>query len=404
MKRGAGDEPAGQQQQHKKHKHGGRDRGYDRRADYHHRNGRHDQHSHGGRKDSNGPPPQKQRKTQSTSHEEALSKLPPSTSQSAEVPAHIPFRTPTGLPPLPSIKPGPLESAPFKHKSLTGYDRTSSSSDITYERLEFLGDAYIELIASRLIFERYPTLTAGRQSQVRELLVKNETLAEYSRAYGFEDKVEISAKEKMIEEASRKLTGNKGLNKVLGDVFEAYLAAVIQSDVENGFAVAEKWLTALWAPKLLEHVPRDDTSDATSSPTDSSASYNPAAKAELQKRILGPPGAKLDYERYADSVELKGAQLGQNKHFIAVYLTGYGHERKLLGKGEGRNKVEAGNWAAAKAMVEERELVERCEKEMLEGREKRRREKEEREKQAATSTASGEGKVRSGDATNGDGS
>lgn len=32
---------------------------------------------------------------------------------------------------------------------------------------------------------------------------------------------------------------------------QAYVAAVALSDVEEGFAVVEKWLTALWAPKLV---------------------------------------------------------------------------------------------------------------------------------------------------------
>ena len=228
---------------------------------------------------------------------------------------------------------------------------------MTYERLEFLGDAYIELIASRLIFERYGTLLpVGQQSQLRELLVKNETLAEYSRAYGFDTRIEIQTLEKIVEEG--KLKGNKGFNKVLGDVFEAYLAAVILSDVEDGFAIAEKWLTALWAPKLLDAMKNDRYNAPApihSSPTDADPlkTYNPAAKADLQKRILGPPGVKLLYETYKDSIELKGDQIGQNRHFIALYLSGHGYERKLLGKGEGKNKVEAGNWAATEAMYGE---------------------------------------------------
>lgn len=378
MKREAGDEPAGKHHHHKKYKHNdgqyGRDRLDYRRDDRQQSNGRSYQQSLDSNKPSNGPTLQKKH---SVSHQAALDRLPPSTIQSAEVPALIPFNTPHGLPSLPDVKLGPLQTAPFKHKSLAGYDRTSSTGDVTYERLEFLGDAYIELIASRLIFERYPTLTAGQQSQLRELLVKNETLAEYSHAYGFDDKIEISAKEKMLEDVSKKHPGNKGFKKVMGDVFEAYVAAVIMSDVEHGFAVAEKWLTSLWAPKLLENAPQANGGLVSSSSADPLSSYNPEAKAQLQKRILSGSEVKLDYERYADSIELKGAQLGQNKHFIAVYLTGYGYEKKLLGKGEGRNKVEAGNWAAQRAMFgESKAIVEECEAKMLERREKRKKERE----------------------------
>ena len=63
------------------------------------------------------------------------------------------------------------------HKSAAGYNRIAAVGDLTYERLEFLGDAYLELFASRLIFHHFPTLAAGQQSQVRELLVKNAAIA-----------------------------------------------------------------------------------------------------------------------------------------------------------------------------------------------------------------------------------
>lgn len=285
------------------------------------------------------------------------------------VPAYTPFTTSTRLPLLPPILTPSLQAAPFKHKSTTSYSRTTSSTpDPTYERLEFLGDAYIELIASRLIYARFGHLPAGRQSQLRELVVKNETLAEYSRAYGFDKRVEVSSMEQMVNEAKQK--GNKGFNKVLGDVFEAYVAAVILSDEEHGFATAEKWLTGLWARKLEDAAREDRMNGGGVSLThlDSTADlkriYDPTAKEQLQKRILGNQ-VTLKYEPWKPTVELKGDLLGQNRHFIALYLTGYGFERKLLGKGEGKNKVEAGNWAAVEAMHgEAKGLVEECEEKL----------------------------------------
>ncbi|KXL45923.1 hypothetical protein M433DRAFT_42151, partial [Acidomyces richmondensis BFW] len=204
------------------------------------------------------------------------------------------------------------------------------NTSVTYDQLEFLGDAQIEHLASRLLYTRFPHLLAGQQSQLRELLVKNETLAEFARAYKFEERVQIPDVERMLRDSDGR--GNKGFTKILADVFEAYVAAVVLSHGDEGFAVAEKWMTGLWAPKLMDVI------------------YNPAAKAELQKKILSGPGVKLEYEPYKQSEELKGDLLGQNRHYIAVYFTGYGYTRRLLGKGEGRNKVEAGNWAATEAM------------------------------------------------------
>ncbi|KAK6430050.1 hypothetical protein LTR95_013803 [Oleoguttula sp. CCFEE 5521] len=322
------------------------------------------------------------RRNYKADHSAALKQIP--LNPATQVPVHgfTPFTVPPTLPPLPEILDPTLATAPFTHKSLHGYDRATSTSDMTYERLEFLGDAYLEVIASRIIFHHFPKLTAGSQSQVREVLVKNETLAEYARLYGFELRVKVADFEQMAADSAGK--GNKGLNKILGDVFEAYIAAVILSDAENGFAVVEKWLTALWAPKLIDAA---NSHKYRSSGTilqhalgeDTRTIYDPTAKATLQKRIQSAD-AKLSYEPYKAMQELKGDQLGQNRHFIAVYLTGYGLERKCLGKGVGKNKVEAGNWAAVEAMHGEcKGVVDECEAKLGVIKEARRKVKEEEE-------------------------
>ena len=328
----------------------------------------------------------------SLQHEEAVEKLPPETWPLSYVPGYIPFTVPRGLPELPLITDASLATAPFKHKSAIAYSRSATvtgNGDLTYERLEFLGDAYIELFASRLIFSRFSHLPAGQMSQLRELLVKNETLWEYGCAYGLDKKVQVADLEHMQRDSKDR--GNKGFKKVIGDVFEAYIAAVVLSDPDEGFAVAEKWMTALWAPKLYEAAKRDrsyghkfifhgDANDAS----DPRKIYNPAGKADLQRRIMIGSETKLSYEPYQASVELKGDQLGQSRHFIALYLTGYGYERKLLGKGEGKNKVEAGNWAANEAMHGDcKSLIDRCEQEMKEIKAERAAERAAQEEQAA---------------------
>ncbi|EMC97171.1 hypothetical protein BAUCODRAFT_69163 [Baudoinia panamericana UAMH 10762] len=304
-------------------------------------------------------------------HEDAIAKLPSPTPTTTLPPvsAYTPFTVPAGLPSLPSIVDLDLATAPFRHKSATAnYNRSSSApTAVTYEKLEFLGDAQIEHLASRLLYTRFPHLLAGQQSQLRELLVKNETLAEYARAYGFEGKVQVAElATSMNGGGGHEKKGNKGFNKVLGDVFEAYVAAVILSHGDEGFAIAEKWMTSLWAPKLVEATSGRDSNI-----------YDPTAKATLQKLLLGSKDTRLDYTPYKKSVELKGDRLGQNRHFIAVYLTGYGYDRRLLGKGEGRNKVEAGNWAAVDAMFGEgTDVVEECAGRLRVAREARQREKE----------------------------
>lgn len=355
--------------QHKKHKHG-----HSENRPRDHRDQRREHHDLGS--------------THSPAHDKSsTSQLPPPTGKPADVHSYVPFKTPKGLPPLPEIpedRPD-LRRAPFLHKSATGHghDRNTAVGDLTYERLEFLGDAYLELFASRLIFHHFPNLPAGQQSQIRELLVKNETLSKFSREYGFENQVSVADRDNMLREAKDR--GNKGLNKILGDVFEAYIAAIVLSDPEHGFARAEKWLTALWTPYLLRaaedfhHTAPALQIDGTADPL---KTYSPTAKADLQQRIMGPD-VKLLYEASKPSVELKGDKLGQNRHWIAVYITGYGCEKKFLGEGEGANKAEAGNWAAIRAMHgESKELVDEWAEKLRVSREKRKKEREEKEKEA----------------------
>nr|POE65214.1 double-strand-specific pac1 ribonuclease [Quercus suber] len=319
------------------------------------------------------------------SHEATSTKGAPSTDALRKAPSSVLSEVTSGLPPLPPIDES-FQAATFTHKSsINTYDRNVISSasgrfhDVSYERLEFLGDAYLEVFASQIIWDRFShAINAGKMSQIRELLVKNETLSEYSRAYGFDTRVKVGDQEGM----SMHSKGNKGFNKVLGDVLEAYVAAVILSDPQQGFAVAEKWLYGLWAPRLHEMEQKylsKNSGPGQESTANHMTTYNPGAKMELQRRIELTHSTKIQYESYQASVELKGDRLGQTKHFIAVYLTGYGMEKTELGRGEGLNKVEAGNWAANDAMLgPNKAIVDACAEECSKVKEKRRKEREAR--------------------------
>ena len=90
------------------------------------------------------------------------------TSENEVSPSSI--HTTTSRPALPPILDPSLHSAPFTHQGTVGGVPLSQATSTSYERLEFLGDAYLELFASRLLFTKYPLLTPGRLSQKRELL------------------------------------------------------------------------------------------------------------------------------------------------------------------------------------------------------------------------------------------
>ncbi|EXJ88090.1 hypothetical protein A1O1_05018 [Capronia coronata CBS 617.96] len=221
------------------------------------------------------------------------------------------------LPSLPSID-DQYKSVVFIHPSSAGPNNPS------YDRLEFLGDAYLELIASQLIFERSPDLSAGRMSQVRESMVKNETIGQYSVLYGLD---------RQLKDFNR--LRNESPNawlKIKGDVFEAYVAAVVLSH-PDGFAVVKKWLTQLWQPRLEAVSTKPEPSNKS--------------KDDLARKVLGK-GVKLDYLDEREPVIHYGQ--GTETYSVGVYLTGWGWENQYLGSGKGLSRVAAGQAAAAAAL------------------------------------------------------
>lgn len=191
-----------------------------------------------------------------------------------------------------------------------------------YEALEFLGDAYLELIATKLIFDNYLS-TPGRMSKIREMLVKNETLAEFTTKYGFDQKLILGQEDRL---------NARLMTKIKGDVFEAYIGAVIKSDPIHGYDRVEKWLIELWAPILKDF---------------QEPAVNPNAKAELNTRVLGN-GARVQYEEERPMVQTGG---GQQTCYIGVYVTGWGWTHQHLGSGTGSSKTSAGCAAATEAMA-----------------------------------------------------
>lgn len=220
------------------------------------------------------------------------------------------------IPALPPISDELLEQAVFTHPGV------GNDPKLTYDRLEILGDAYVELIATKIIWGRCPDLPSGRMSQIREMLVKNETLSEFAAMYGFDRKASVP--KDYLRQPKRWI-------KTKADIFEAYVAAVILSNPITGYSFMEEWLSRLWVPKLADL-------DCTSLPLQ--------AKEELAKRVMGKR-VKL---RYIDerAPVLNG---GTQTFYIGVYLTGWGWKDQHLGSGQGPNKTIAGDQAARAALL-----------------------------------------------------
>lgn len=231
------------------------------------------------------------------------------------------------LPKRPEILDKSLENVAFTHQGSLGVHQ-GNDVNLSYERLEFVGDAYIEVIATRLVFLRFPDVPAGKLSQHRQLLVNNETLAGFSLAYGFDKRAHLPQDFRSgPSHAPRKVW-----TKTMGDIFEAYVAAVILSDPRDGFSNVEAWMTELWEPLL----PRREEEP-----------FNMNAKVQLGTKVMSR-GIKLSYrdEKVPDMMRKEGKML----FYIGVYITGWGYQDVHLGSGKGWNKSEAGNRAAAQAL------------------------------------------------------
>lgn len=268
--------------------------------------------------------------------------------KAADIPSH--------LPPLPEIGDADIERQVYKHPGYFG-------DGPSYERLEWLGDAYLEMIATSLIFQTFTHTPSGRCSQMRERLIRNTTLAGYFRDYGMTPQAMIPPDISASLRNARGRSNDKDLIKIQGDMFEAYVAGVVVSDPTNGLGVAARWLRALFSITIKDDIigneeflcrSASERAPATSHTfpmgagnpiglsTGASSTFPP--KDQLT-RLIGAKGVSIAY-RDIPGPE-KDDKLGLPLYTIGVFLTGWGERDKMLGKGTAAGKKEAGQIAAA---------------------------------------------------------
>jgi len=230
-------------------------------------------------------------------------------------------------PPLPEIHNNELRQQAFTHKSfIKGEDAGLPGIEQQhYERLEFLGDSYLQSITSRVLYNRFPKLREGPLSDMRQQLVANRPLSTYATIYRFHDKVRESkgqntAAPVALVHTPRGTLKDTGVNKTLADCFEAYIAAIVL-DSPNGVDVAQRWLTELFEPKLKEM----ETQYASLAPIDKMAK-------QTLNTIVGGNRATIEY-KWTDG---EGGNKGG--YWITVYLTGWGFNKRDIGSGWGSNK------------------------------------------------------------------
>ena len=105
----------------------------------------------------------------------------------------------------------------------------------SYERLEYLGDAIIEGVFSKYLFERYPDENEDFLSRMRVCLVKGSMLAYLSKTIGLDKLLVVSRTMEEKENARFK-------ECILEDIFEAFIGALFE-DFENNMSCGHKIVT-----------------------------------------------------------------------------------------------------------------------------------------------------------------
>ncbi|MBQ1548750.1 MAG: ribonuclease III [Lachnospiraceae bacterium] len=123
-----------------------------------------------------------------------------------------------------------LEQA-FIHSSFANETKLPPHSD--NERLEFLGDAVLEVVSSDFLFRNYPDLPEGELTRMRAALVCESSLAESARELSLGKYLKLSIGEDK--------TGGRERPSVLSDAFEATIGAMyLDGGLENARSYIEK--------------------------------------------------------------------------------------------------------------------------------------------------------------------
>ncbi|MDP2317448.1 MAG: ribonuclease III [Pseudomonadota bacterium] len=183
----------------------------------------------------------------------------------------------------------------------------------TYQRLEFLGDAVLQLIASEFLLARFPGWDEGALSKARARLVDRTHCAQLAGDLGIHAALRTE----------RGLAGGVAPgSKVLADAFEALVAAIY---VDGGLECARDAITPLLTPKA-DGLDADMLKDA---------------KSELQERCQA---RRLPLPVYVDRGHT-GPDHAREYH-VTVMVDGQAH-----GPGSGRKKQVAEAAAARMALA-----------------------------------------------------
>ncbi|MDX8045022.1 ribonuclease III [Gracilibacillus sp. S3-1-1] len=199
----------------------------------------------------------------------------------------------------------------FTHSSYVNEHRKKKLTD--NERLEFLGDAVLELGVSQYLYREYAELAEGDLTKLRASIVCEPALVRFAESLDFSKYVLLGKGEEM--------TGGRNRPALLADVFEAFIGALY---LDQGYDKVITFLRSYVYPEI----------------TTGAFSHTMDYKSQLQETAQQSKNRLVEY----DIVDEKGPA-HDREFFSVVTING-----KTVGKGIGRTKKEAEQRAAKQAL------------------------------------------------------
>ena len=202
----------------------------------------------------------------------------------------------------------------FTHRSYLNEHRDEEAEH--NERLEFLGDAVLELIVTHFLYEKFPERPEGDLTAFRAALVNAVTLSEVASEIGMNDYL-------LLSRGEAKDTGRaRGI--LLANAIEALIGAIY---LDQGYEAAEMFIEKFLFPKMDEIMKKKLWRDP---------------KSTLQEKAQEAEGATPYY------TVVRETGPDHDKQFIVgVYV-----KDMLLAQGGGKSKQEAEQDAARNALEE----------------------------------------------------
>lgn len=136
------------------------------------------------------------------------------------------------------------------HRSYLNENKTAGSHN---ERLEFLGDAVLELVSTNFLFKKFPTKPEGDLTAFRAAMVNTVSLAESAKLLGLNDML-------LLSKGEAKDTG-RARDIILANAFEAVLGAIY---LDQGYDAAEAFVARTLYPKIDSIIENKAYQDAKS--------------------------------------------------------------------------------------------------------------------------------------------